>query len=185
MNWLGRITAIFLLVMVMFSCKKGSETQRFFLSGDELLCLPYAQGDSLKFEHSGGFRFSFVVTQKKLTMERSQSEHPGDDYFSYEQLFFKLQSIEPELNINLTMTPESTAFYRNFSFNRQSFPFDFPSSPVFDSLMIAGRTFHEVRFLVYPMPQAGLVEADTIFLNRSHGILKISMSNGENYHLLP
>ncbi|MBW7847372.1 MAG: hypothetical protein H3C41_04720 [Bacteroidales bacterium] len=185
MNWRGRITVIFLLVMVMFSCKKGSETYRFFLSEEELLCLPYAQGDSLRFEHSGGFRFSFVVAQKKLSMERSISEHPGDNYFSYEQLFFKLQSVEPELNINFTMTPERAAFYRNFSFNRQSFPLDFPSLQVFDSLMIAGTTFREVSLLVNPMPKAGLVEADTIFLNRSHGILKISMSNGENYHLLP
>lgn len=175
---------IFLLIVLLSSCSKGKEISRIVLTAHDKSLLPYTLGDSVIFQHSGGFVFPLTVTRKDISLEKTESDD-GGDYTSFEVLTVLLQSTTPDFSLRFRILPLEMNYLNSFSLNRQDFYFPHAFSPQWDTLPINGQIYHDVYLLTNDDMSSQEVLADSIFFNSSHGILQISMNNDETYRLLP
>jgi hypothetical protein len=181
---MGTFKYVFLLVLTlafMNSCKKGIETNRYPLTQTELDFVPYQLGDTIGFIHSGGFEFDFQVVAIRQTWSKSEIGHPGEDYFSYEEMEIVLQSNEPELIFRMNLSDQTIMSGLTCAINNQTFGIYSITDPTMDSLMINDKLYTEIFVFTNQLPETSLITFDSIFYTRSDGIIKIGMNNEEAY----
>jgi hypothetical protein len=177
---------VFFLVLIpvfMLSCKKGVEKNRYPLSQTELGFVPYQLGDTIGFIHSGGFEFDFQVVVLKRDWAISETGHPGEDYFSYEELELILQSNEPELIFRMTLPAQIIMSGVSCAINNQNFGIYSITDPTMDSLMINDKLYTEIFVFTNQLPETSLITFDSILYTRPDGIIKIGMNNEEAYYI--
>lgn len=170
------------LSVFMFSCRKGVETARYPLTEEQLNFIPYQQGQSVNFIHSGGHTFDFEVISLERFWLKTETEHPGENYASYETLEVKLESTEPDLQCKLTINPYP--FYSGFTCEINYFHFIMGSltEPIYDSLQMQGKIFKNVFVMADTNPTTN-IEIDSVYYTISEGIIKIGMTNDEAYYI--
>ena len=166
------------------SCRKGEEINRYELSQEELDFVPYTESTTVPFKHSRGFEFSFVVKERHSFWDRTRIVHAGDDYTSFQVDKTRLISIEPELEIIITLYPEEISNPMDLSINRHEFKLYTKEKVSFDSLEINGKVYREIFVLRYEqMVGPTAIVPDSILYTRKEGIINIKMTNDEEYIL--
>lgn len=171
------------ILMLLFSCvKEGIETHQYLLTDMENEFIPYQQGQSLSFVHSGGLEFHMRVSADATTMKKSERVHKGDNYVSYEQREVSLNSEVPDFFISLTINPID---YRNdlrVSVNNYNFGMDFLRAPDYDSLTLLGNQFMNI-YEMLSYYDSTLISPYKILYTKEDGIIQICMTNDEKYTL--
>jgi hypothetical protein len=174
-----------LLMLSQTSCKRGVETERVFLSDEELTFIPYEKDDTIPFIHSNGYPFDFKV----VTMERYLSPmmvyDSGEDFITFETLSFVMKSIEPDLSFSIMLIPVKIyeGYNVQISLNGNSFLPITIDQVDFDSILINNKMYYQVMGLRNSWYDSTLISIDSIYYNRTQGLLKIGMTNDEAFYL--
>jgi hypothetical protein len=115
-------------------------------------------------------------------MMRTETEHCGDNYASYEVKTVILQSDIPELYISLSISPRD--FYPVLSFvinDDHYFQLNTTEDPGIDSIELNGRLFPDVYEMTDNWADTSLIVPGRVLFNRQNGLLQIVMTNGEEY----
>ena len=199
----------FLIVLFFFSscCRKDStETARYALSQEELLMIPYEQGQKISFKHSGGYAFDFSVTEDRLEwrqfFEFCEWNCCGEDYFSYQTRNTVLESAYPNLRITLSLGGTSYSEYVPLvltldinSRHSLSMPYDtsyrficdpWTKAVFYDTLMVNDKLYTGV--LMKPFDIHSFITDSTVLIPASvlynyQGLIQITMTNDETYML--
>lgn len=180
---MGRFWMIFAgLVLIAACCPEGRETKRFMLTEAEKEFIPYAPGQEIEFVHSGGFSFDLSVTEIRTGMMRTETEHCGEDYSSYELRTAVLQSNIPELYISLSISPRDFSPVLSIVINDDHyFQLNTTENPGIDSISLHGRYYFEVYEMKDNWADTTLIVPQRVLFNRQSGLLHITMTNGEEY----
>jgi hypothetical protein len=73
--------------------------------------------------------------------------------------------------------------YFSLKVNRYEFGKYLFSLPDLDTLEINGKTYHDVYFLADVSVDPSVISPDSVFYTAENGIIQISLSNGEAFHL--
>ncbi len=180
---MGKIWMIFAsLIFLTACCPEGKETGRFMLTEAEKAFFPYESGQSIEFIHSGGFSFDLGVTDIRTEMMRTEMEHCGENYTSYEVKTAILQSNIPEFYIILSISPRD--FYPVLSIvinDDHYFQLNTTEEPGIDSIIFNGRLFSDVYEMNDNWADTSLIVPEVVLFNRKSGLLQITMTNGEEY----
>lgn len=175
----------FFLMLSQISCKRGVETERVLLSDEELSFIPYEINDTIPFIHSNGYQFDFKV----VTMERYLSPmivyDSGKDFITFETLSFAMKSNEPNLYFNIMMIPVKIYEGNNvqFSLNGNNFIPLGVDQVDFDSILINNKMYYQVMGLKNNWYDSTLISIDSVYYNKTQGLLKIGMTNEEAFYL--
>jgi hypothetical protein len=175
---------LFLLIPVfLFSCKKSVETNRYPLTQAELDFVPYQLGDTIGFIHSGGFEFDFQVVSLNTSWRKSETGHPGENYWSYEQMELIILSNEPELIFNFIVTPQSVMPWLQCKLNNNYFSIYSISQPTIDSLKINNTIYRDIFIFTNQIVDTNIITFDSLFYTKTNGLIKIGMNNEEAYYI--
>lgn len=180
---MNRYLTIIVLLLLSSCCKDGVEINRYLLSNAEEQFVPYNNDETIAFIHSNGFEFDVAVSNRNTKLERTETEHCGDSYLTYESLTVELHSITPELNIKLKMVPNEYGYdgRMTVSINRSYFNLNIASEPDIDTLTINGKTYNNIylgeSFVTDSLP----ILPREVFYNKEYGIIQIGMTNADKF----
>lgn len=160
---------------------------------DSILALvPYNNGNVYKLQHSNGKVINFVAHRYSQN-EIMECRHCCDHIFRYETNTTKLTPDYPVFSISFMLSNADTSYF-GFSCNVGKYFLNIPVSKnqhsVFvdyaDSLQIGEIYYHDVLRIkpynnnLWNEP----IRVDSVFYNRTEGILLIKMSNNEYYQIV-
>ncbi len=149
---------------ILASCCTAEETTRYMLSEKEKTLIPYIQGRSIEFVHSGGTGFKMDITNVYTDTRRSYTEHRCEDYVMYEYKTAELASLSPELYFSITIVPRDYSNVMGVEVNSSYFPLNFDTSPRFDTLRIAGDLYFDVYYLEKESGEEEAIKPVTVFI---------------------
>lgn len=202
------IIYLFVILLITHSCcnEDPVETARYELSDQELMLIPYNQGESISFKHSNGFEFSLYVSELIVKWEEY---HEFCEWFCCPSYFFsyqikraKLQADYPKLNIGLSIGSTQYGNYspmelvvdlnnRHFAHIHYDSAYHFVSDTVYkailyESIIINDKVYSDVveKFFDYHyyVQDTSILLPKSILFNRL-GVLQIKMSNDETYSI--
>lgn len=177
------ISSLFSILFMLASCCHGDEVGQYFLSEQEKAFIPYQEGNSFRFKHSNGYEFDLEVYSSATDMRMTESDHCGENYYSYEIKEVKITSLTPFLEIDLSITPEDLEPILEIRVNTHAFHFPTPLVPDFSSISIEGVEYQDVCESLRTYVDSSMIEPSRILYSSSMGIIKIEMSNREYYVL--
>lgn len=178
---------IFFLVQSCIPCDPPIIVDLGPLSEEQLQLVPYKDKQTYMFRHNQGQVISFVA-ERGTTQEQTYSSHCSKYEYLYEMNTTYLIPDYPVFNIVLWLSnPMEEEVYFNLNVGTRSFymPTDFSNSyfPRKDSVWIIDQFYYNVFQLKSQSDyyQSDSIYADSIYYNFDYGILKIIMSNDENF----
>lgn len=170
-----------LIILISSCCKEGVETDRFLLTDFEKNFIPYQLDDSVSFVHSNGHHFSMSVNKVEIKLEKTETEHCGEDYVSYETKHVGLYSGVPQFYIDFKVSPKNFEPMMSVTINRQNFLIDITALPELDSIVVDGQIYTSVYQSIANVPDTTVVTPKELLYNQTNGILQIKMTNHETY----
>jgi hypothetical protein len=172
-------------ILSLFSCKRGVETERVLLSDEELAFVPYEAGDTIPFMHSNGYPFDFKVVTKERYLSPMMVYDSGKDFITFETLSFTMKSVEPDLNFSIMLIPLKIyeGYNVQITLNGNSFMPPTIDQVDFDSILINNKMYYQVMGLGNSWYDSTLISIDSIYYNRTQGLIKIGMTNDEAFYL--
>jgi hypothetical protein len=157
------------------------ESNKYILSDSEKEFIPYAINETINFIHSEGFEFNLNVINKNTEFRKTETDHCGDDYTSYEALNLELESSIPELYINVEINPNNLSPYLIISVNKNNFYINMRQNPDIETVTINGKEFYNVYQTESNIVDTSLITPKQILYNKEIGIIKITMTNNETF----
>lgn len=183
---------ILICVLILTGCRpcKPVITDRGPLTEELLEKIPYKDGEYVRFEHSNGLIISFYV--KRFTEKRRESlDHCWCcDELIWEDNITVLSPDYPIFDFKLTVSNADTSAYpiwgrigkNSFMIHDERMGNEYAN--VADSLIIDGRLYHsvyQIKFEEFYWDQPDILSVDSVMYNIEYGILKVVMTNGEQY----
>ncbi|MDZ7775515.1 MAG: hypothetical protein U5L09_07895 [Bacteroidales bacterium] len=172
---------IIFLFVVTACCKEGNETSKYLLTDFEKESIPYSENESVPFIHSNGFEFDLTVTSRTTVLNKTETQHCGEDYSTYETLLAELSSDTPEFYINFEVVPVTFNPHMTIKINKYYFDLDIVSDPDFDTLTINEKEFGQVYMADSFTTDTTVIRPHRVLYNKEVGIIQISMTNNESY----
>ena len=171
---------------------RSREIDRYLLHAGAKELIPYSEDQALFFEHSGGGKANLKV--KRITNENTRIgvDDCAGAYNVHERQAYFLNGYPFDITLILDAT-DSTGGVINVAVNKYHFiipfnnDFNFRCSDLttcYSTLQINNTGYTDVVECLSPYEHRGIYPY-TIWYNRTHGLLQITMSNGESYTLLP
>ncbi len=194
LNKIGKYMVLMVMGLVLTACPPNcnSEIRDFGTLPEEALAMvPYQDGESYRFVHSAGQEINFLASRK--TTEETEHWDPCGGII-YERNNTNLVPDYPIFNIILSMAKTDTtdwgaqAYLSSVTFPLANTDFYQIDHKFFDSLSIAGewyRDVYRIKGYKYNSVKENEIFPDSLWYNTEAGILKISMSNGEFYQIVP
>jgi len=180
---MNKYLIIIILLLIGACCKDSIELKRYLLTDTEKSVIPYSNNEKVRFAHSNGFEFDISVSNITISLERTETEHCGENYISFEKILVNLQSNTPELYINISIVPFE--YYNdNMSISVNSYYFDskpINSAPDIDILKLGDRIFLDVYEFTNENCDPAIICPKTVFFNKNVGIIQIKMTNDETF----
>ncbi|HRZ96227.1 MAG TPA: hypothetical protein P5084_01625 [Paludibacter sp.] len=183
---------LFLLIPFLYGCPPPCEQEEQIdnghLSNAALSLVPYQQAEIYKFKHTNGYVIEFSTERSSSTLYMDMNFNCGPTS-KYEENTTTLKSDYPIFDINLYVS-NSEKDYNSVSIfiGRSAFAFKYSNSNGFmsdqfqDSVMINTKKYYNVERLAnFNTFYDELAFADSIYYNQEIGIIKIKLSNGEDY----
>jgi hypothetical protein len=202
------LPGLFVVFLMISSCCRQDpvETARYELSDIELELIPYSYGQQINFIHSNGYTFQFSVTEDKLEWNEyyrfCEWNCCGQDYFSYQVKTTRLESVYPNLIIELSLGgirfSDYIPMFLNLNINNRHFismQYDSTSNFIcdsvnkvmcYDSILIHDKSYTNViekYFDSHYFIQDSTVLIPESILYNKLGLLQIKMSNDETFSL--
>ncbi|MGF1565547.1 MAG: hypothetical protein ACFCUH_09275 [Flavobacteriales bacterium] len=198
--------AVTIVTAMLSSCcnEEPIETNRFALTPQQTQLLPYQQGSTIAFQHSGGFGFNFHVSSiaDEWIENRDHCGHRccGGSYFSTQHREIVLRSNYPEIDLSLGMHAfvegyaYPAAVQLSFHYNhRAELPYHETDgftclgnlALCFDSLELNGRVFYDLYkadFGAQPDPGNPGLSPRSVYYN-DLGIVHLDMTNNDSFTL--
>ena len=172
----------FIALLFLNSCiPEGQETGKYELTNEERQNIPYLAGEWIAFSHSKGFEFDLTVSSKDIKSQKSEINHAGDDYFTYETLTTVLESNVPELVINLTVFPLTYNPFLAIEINGYFFEIDLSAAPEWDRLTIGEKEYLNVYQAVSQDSDVEIIKPKKVFFSKEQGLIQIIMTNDEKF----
>jgi len=157
------------------------------LADSVLLMVPYQNGEVCQLRHSNGHLINFTV--ERATINSSSSFDPDLVGYSDTAKIYKFQE-----NIT-TLTPDYPIFNIRFQISYISNSLNigneyfgllsndscYNADNYSDSLIVGTKLFYKVMKLKTDYPSSEFPLVDSLYYNKSIGIIKIKLSNGESY----
>ncbi len=185
-----KISIILLVFMVACRPCKHKVIDLGPISAELLNSIPYQAGEYVSFKHSNGHNIVFSV-KRETKQEIFCDDHRCCTEIIYEVNTTTLSPNYPIFKFELSIS-NADSLHNPLSVRIGRFGFMIPDSisewepvDIADSLMINGVNYDQVyRMKYYDYSyQDDLIYVDSLFYNKDFGILKVLMSNGENYML--
>ncbi len=176
-----KATIVLLVILLGLCCKESFESDRFLLSEDEKSFIPYQINDKVGFIHSGGFRFDLTATNIITELQRTNTEHCGEPYITYETKTVALQSGTPQFDISVAVFPKEFSPYFTININRYYFQKELTEPPDYDTLTLNGRLFKDVYKMEIQYGDTSLIIPQQVLYNCTNGLLQIKMTNDETF----
>lgn len=180
-----KIAAIILISILFYNfsecgrCKKISTYDSGDISKETLLMVPYTNADTLTFIHSKGSLIHFTVS-------RSNQKHTDSDHcatFTTAEDRTILQPDYPLFSPQIVINQyDSSRAYVILYINRANFNISSQELKL-DSIQLQSHTYYNVWAMegYSEFPDSLTIKTDSVYYNTSHGILRITMTNGEWY----
>ncbi len=179
--------SLFLLIFTLFfissCCKESHESARYMLTDEEKDFIPYEQGDSVKFIHSGGNEFGFEVVNEYTYLDRTYAEHCGENYVAYEYKIAELFSVAPYLNLIFKVTPVQFHPFLEIQLNNYYFHIDISKTPQMDSVKLGENIFYDVYKVESNMYDNPEIQPNRVLYNKQFGVLQINFTNNDSITL--
>ncbi len=177
-----RYLIIFIFFIFSSCCKDATESARYTLSDNEKEFIPYAVNQTIKFVHSNGFEFDVKVSDVYTKFEKTEVEHCGESYISYERKTAKLDSDIPELDISISIIPKAFDPYMDIQINRTNLHKNLIHKADYDTLRIDNHVYLDVYEFKNQMENEDhIIYPNSILYNQQYGIIKIIMTNYEEF----
>ena len=174
---------IIVLLLLGACCKDSIELNRYLLTDTEKSFISYSNNQKVRFVHSNGFEFDINVSNITISLERTKTEHCGENYVSFENKLVNLQSNTPELYINISIVPFE--YYNdNISISVNNYFFvskSINSAPDIDTLKLGDRIFLDVYEFTNEYYDPAIICPEIVFFNKNVGIIQIKMTNDETF----
>lgn len=181
------------------------ETARYELKDQELVMIPYQQGESIPFKHSNGLEFNFYVAESKVEWmeyhEFCEWFCCPSYYFSYQTKTAQLESEYPRLSIRLSVggtqygdySPMQLAVNLNYSHLaaiQYDSTYQFVADTIYraiihESILVNNAVFEDVieKYFDYygSVPDSTILMPKSILYNKQVGLIQIKMTNDESY----
>lgn len=179
------IKSISIALLIGSCCPDGVEIDRLALNENEKKLIPYNRNEDVKMIYSNGFEFDLNTDRRATEMHRTDTQHCGDSYSTYELLVVEMHSEIPEFDITLEVTPEEYSPYVNIGINRYYFGFNSLSEPDYEDLEVNGTNFKNVYVLQNQFSEDSIISPKEILYNVQFGIIQIVMTNEDKINLIP
>lgn len=177
-----KVLFTFITLLFLNSCIPiGQETERYELGNEVRQTIPYLAGETVAFSHSNGFEFDLKVSSKGTKFQKSEIQHAGDDYITYESQTTILESNVPELSIYLTVFPLAYNPFMSVEINRYFFKIDLSVSPALETLTIGEKEYHNVYQAVSMESDSEVIRPEKVFFSKELGLIQIVMTNNEKF----
>lgn len=179
------LKSLSIILLLNSCCPDGVEINRYLLSENEKELIPYESNENVEMIYSNGIAFDLNVDRKMTEMFRSDTQHCGDNYSTYELLLVEMHSEIPEFDIALEVTPSEYNPFVIIRINRYYFDFNSLSEPDYESLEVNGTIFHEVYLIQNQFSDNSIISPKEILYNFQFGIIQIVMTNDDEINLNP
>ncbi|WP_339925470.1 hypothetical protein [uncultured Cyclobacterium sp.] len=177
-----KIILSFIALLFLSSCiPEGQETGRYQLTNEEELTIPYLAEEIVAFSYSNGFEFDLKVSSKDSKIQKSETHHAGDNYFTYETLTTTLKSNVPELTIALTVFPLAYSPLMSVEINGYFFEIDLSTPPEWEKLILGEKEYDNVYQAVSKDSDAEIIKPEKVYFSKETGIIQIIMTNDEKF----
>jgi hypothetical protein len=187
-----RIIVFFIIVVALLikSCHP-CETEIIdhgSLSDEQKKIIPYFQDDTLILTHNSGFQISYICT-RHLTVDYFECEECCDYRIKFEREMVTLSPNYPVFDIQFSIDNADT-LHINYYCNIGQFGYYLPfadqfETEILDSMSINNKIYYDVYCL--KAYDSGFVQdsirPDSLYINKTEGVLKIVISNGEYYEI--
>ncbi len=171
------------LIYLMGCCPKNTASGNFMLDDTDNEKIPYTLDQQITFKHSSGFSFQFTVSKNLIENTRTQTEHCGDEFWFYQYRQVQLSSDNPELYVAVKTYPADFIPYLELSVNNYEFKIDYSTEPTYNDFTINGQNYCDVYECTYEYIYDDKIIPETIWYNKTEGLLKIKMTNHETYEI--
>lgn len=159
-------------------CDSITRTNSGELTEQALAMVPYEHGDTIHVIHSNGSLFHFVVSRTSHIDEFSEEcfTHTSHQDISI------LEPSYPLFSPNITIYQQDSLHFNISVYIQKKHAYIIPNEWNIDTLHIQSKQYTQVWGLqmVTEFPESG-IQIDSLYYNVSHGILRITMTNGEWY----
>ena len=203
------VLLFFVLASDFFSCcrQPDIETDRFEFTHEDSAMIPYHLGDTIPFIDPGGDMFNFTVVEDRVQWKefRNTCEFNccGQEYFSYQWRNTILTSENPKFNIEISTFSNNPPFLigqLGFLINDESFSnilYDTTNIIIcdpanawmncYDSIQINNAVYYQVIETYFINPNNPIdslpIRPLSFLFNKSEGLLRLNMTNNENYSI--
>lgn len=181
---MNKFLIIFSFFFLTHCCKDGIEINRYYLSDTEKTIIPYVDNQIIRFVHTNGYEFDMNVIGVYTNMERTNTEHCGQNYTSFETKKVELESNIPELYISVSIMPLEFNPYMSININRMSYKKDISKELDIDTLIINSQMYTNIYKFETQILDTNIIYPKTILYNKDYGIIKIKMTNNEEYSII-
>ena len=178
---MNKYLIIFVFFIFSSCCKESIEVNRYNLSDEEKMFIPYLNNQTIPFYHSNSFDFNVKVTNLDTEFLRTKTEHCGENYVSYEIKTAQLQSEIPELNISISITSKVFNPIISININNSFLQKDITDGPDFDTLSIDNMNYLDVYQIENNISDTTIIYPEKVFYNRTYGIIQIIMTNHDKF----
>ncbi len=178
---MNTIKILFFILILFPACQRGEEIRYIPLSAFDKSFINYSEFEAVPFIHSNGFEFNLIVESKTISTRQSETKHPRDDYTTYEVLRCKLNSVEPELNIEISVMPKAYEPFLRITVGDKGFFFNTQSPPDMDSIILNNTAYFDIFLLGSGVYDTTVIFPSGILYTKEEGILLIKMSNNETF----
>jgi hypothetical protein len=112
-------------------------------------------------------------------LQRTEIEHCGDNYSTYESLIVELTSNVPELYIKMNIVPNEFNPQMTILLNGYYFDLDINSEPEIDTLVFNGNIFSNIYQMDSYASDTLVITPKQILYNKEVGIIQITLTNNE------
>jgi hypothetical protein len=181
---MNRYLVVLFLLITSSCCKDSIESDRYVLSDNEKEFIPYTEDQKVKYKYSNGFEFYMNVTNVKIDFQRTETEHCGEKYISFETKVAKLQSNIPELNISASIMPSEFYPIITITVNNSCFQKDVTKKADFDTLVVDGNRYIDVYQFENKITDTTIIYPHKVLYNQTKGIIQIRMTDGEKFTII-
>lgn len=155
--------------------------------------IPYQQDSVYKLQHSNGLILNFGATRSTYD-EWTSCDHCCDYEYHYEINQTNLTTDYPLFDIQFWIDNQDTSYYSchlsvgNSSFFLPILDSDYKNSNNFDSINLNSMVYYDVLKLESNYGNyydKDSIYIDSLYYNTTYGILKLLISNGESYEIIP